>query len=86
MSKLSQETLAILGATIALAALILTSFAGLRGELQRSAPRYERRCAMSGPKRARIGTLCGPRRVRIGRPCEPRRAPTASTSSATSFA
>jgi len=34
MSGLSQETLAIIGATIALAALILTSTAGLRGEIQ----------------------------------------------------
>ena len=34
MSRLSQETLAIIGATIALAALILTSTAGLRSEIQ----------------------------------------------------
>ena len=34
MSRLSHETLAILGATIALAALILTSTAGVRGEIQ----------------------------------------------------
>ena len=34
MSKLSQETLTIIGATIALAALILTSTAGVRGEIQ----------------------------------------------------
>ena len=34
MSRLSQETLAIIGATIALAALILTSTAGVRGEIQ----------------------------------------------------
>ena len=34
MSRLSQETLAILGATIALAALILTSTAGVRSEIQ----------------------------------------------------
>ena len=34
MSKLSQETLAIIGASIALAALILTSSAGVRGEIQ----------------------------------------------------
>ena len=34
MSRLSQETLAILGATIALGALILTSTAGVRGEIQ----------------------------------------------------
>ena len=34
MHKLSQETLAIIGATIALAALILTSTAGIRGEIQ----------------------------------------------------
>ena len=32
--RLSQETLAIIGATIALAALILTSTAGVRGEIQ----------------------------------------------------
>lgn len=34
MSRLSQETLAIIGASIALAALIFTSTAGLRGEMQ----------------------------------------------------
>ena len=34
MSRISQETLAIIGATIALAALILTSTAGIRGEIQ----------------------------------------------------
>ena len=34
MSGLSQETLAIIGVGIALAALILTSAAGVRGEIQ----------------------------------------------------
>ena len=34
MPKLSQETLAIIGASVGLAALILTSTAGLRGEIQ----------------------------------------------------
>ena len=34
MSRLSQETLTIIGAGIALAALILTSSAGVRGEIQ----------------------------------------------------
>ena len=34
MHKPSQETLAIIGVTIALAALILTSTAGIRGEIQ----------------------------------------------------
>ena len=34
MSRLSQETLTIIGASIALAALILTSSAGVRGEIQ----------------------------------------------------
>ena len=34
MPRLSQETLAIIGADIALAALILTSTAGLRSEIQ----------------------------------------------------
>ena len=34
MSRLSQETLAIIGVGIALAALILTSSAGVRGEIQ----------------------------------------------------
>jgi len=34
MSRLSQETLAIIGATVALAALILTSITGVRGEIQ----------------------------------------------------
>ncbi|MDE0458989.1 MAG: hypothetical protein OXI15_16965 [Chromatiales bacterium] len=34
MSRLSQETLAILGVGVALAALILTSIAGMRGEIQ----------------------------------------------------
>ena len=34
MSRLSQETLPIIGASIALAALILTSSAGVRGEIQ----------------------------------------------------
>ena len=34
MSRLSQETLAIIGASVGLAALILTSTAGLRGEIQ----------------------------------------------------
>ena len=34
MSRLSQETLAILGVGVALAALILTSTAGVRGEIQ----------------------------------------------------
>ncbi len=34
MSRLSQETLAIIGVGIALAALILTSTAGVRGEIQ----------------------------------------------------
>ncbi len=34
MPRLSQETLAIIGATIALAALILTSTASVRSELQ----------------------------------------------------
>ena len=33
MSRLSQETLTIIGASIALAALILTSSAGVRGEI-----------------------------------------------------
>ena len=34
MAGISQETLAIIGATIALAALILTSSAGIRGEIR----------------------------------------------------
>ena len=34
MSRLSQETLAIIGATIAVAALILTTITGVRGEIQ----------------------------------------------------
>ena len=34
MSRLSQETLAIIGVGVALAALILTSIAGVRGEIQ----------------------------------------------------
>ena len=34
MARISQETLAIIGATIALAALILTSTAGVRSEIQ----------------------------------------------------
>ena len=34
MPRLSQETLSIIGAAIALAALILTSTAGVRGEVQ----------------------------------------------------
>ena len=34
MSRLSQETLAIIGVGVALAALILTSAAGIRGEFQ----------------------------------------------------
>lgn len=34
MSRLSQETLAIIGVGVALAALILTSSAGVRGEIQ----------------------------------------------------
>ena len=34
MSRLSQETLAILGVGVALAAIILTSTAGVRGEIQ----------------------------------------------------
>ena len=34
MSRISQETLAIIGATIALAAPILTSTAGVRSEIQ----------------------------------------------------
>ena len=34
MSRLSQETLAILGVGVALAALILTSIAGMRSEFQ----------------------------------------------------
>ena len=34
MSRLSQESLTIAGASIALAALILTSSAGIRGEIQ----------------------------------------------------
>jgi hypothetical protein len=34
MSRLSQETLAIIGGGVALAALILTSTAGVRGEIQ----------------------------------------------------
>ncbi|MCY4351344.1 MAG: hypothetical protein OXC25_16005 [Thiotrichales bacterium] len=34
MSRLSQETLAILGVGIALAALTLTSIAGVRGDIQ----------------------------------------------------
>ncbi|MCY4222385.1 MAG: hypothetical protein OXD35_12155 [Thiotrichales bacterium] len=34
MSRLSQETLAILGVGVALAALTLTSIAGVRGEIQ----------------------------------------------------
>ena len=34
MSRISQETLAIIGAGIALAALILTGTAGVRGEIQ----------------------------------------------------
>ena len=34
MSTISQETLAIIGASIALAALILTGSAGVRGEIQ----------------------------------------------------
>ena len=34
MSRLSQETLAILGVGVALAALILTSIAGVRGEIR----------------------------------------------------
>ena len=34
MARISQETLAIIGATIALAALILTSSAGIRSEIR----------------------------------------------------
>ena len=34
MPRISQETLAIIGVTIALAGLILTNTAGLRGEIQ----------------------------------------------------
>ncbi len=34
MSRLSQETLAILGVGVALAALTLTSIAGVRGDIQ----------------------------------------------------
>ena len=34
MSRISQETLAIIGVGVALAALILTSSAGVRGEIQ----------------------------------------------------
>ena len=34
MHSLSRESLAIIGATVALAALILTSTAGIRGEIQ----------------------------------------------------
>ena len=34
ISRLSQETLAIIGVGVALAALILTSIAGVRGEIQ----------------------------------------------------
>ena len=34
MSRFSQETLAIIGATVALAALNLTSITGVRGEIQ----------------------------------------------------
>ena len=34
MPRLSQETLTIIGASIALAALILTSTAGIRGEIR----------------------------------------------------
>ena len=34
MSRINQEAVAIIGATIALAALILTSAAGIRGEIQ----------------------------------------------------
>ena len=34
MPRLSQETLTIIGASIALAALILTSSAGIRGEIR----------------------------------------------------
>ena len=34
MSRLSQETLAIIGATTAVAALILTTITGVRGEIQ----------------------------------------------------
>ena len=34
MARISQETFAIIGATIALAALILTSTAGVRSEIQ----------------------------------------------------
>ena len=34
MPRLSQETLAIIGATVALAALTLTSIAGVRGDIQ----------------------------------------------------
>jgi len=34
MTRLSQETLAILGVGIALAALILTSITGVRGDIQ----------------------------------------------------
>ena len=34
MPRLSQETLAIIGATVALAALTLTSVAGVRGDIQ----------------------------------------------------
>ncbi len=34
MSRLSQETLAIIGATVALAALTLTGITGVRGEIQ----------------------------------------------------
>jgi len=34
VSRLSQETLAIIGASIAVAALILTTITGVRGEIQ----------------------------------------------------
>ena len=54
MSRLSQETLTILGVGVALAALILTSIAGVRGEIQ--AVRDEARRAASHTYRG----ACGP--------------------------
>ena len=81
MSRLTQETLTIIGASIALAALILTSSASVRGEVQavrdeirdvRAEARADRgtfeRHIDARADSSAISMPCGPKHARTGKP------------------
>ena len=83
MPKLSQETLTILGASVALAALIFTGIAGLRTEMQtiRTEIRTEIRSVRTEIRDVRTEAQTNVEILRAEaradrKPCEPKRAQT----------